>query len=104
MDRLIEEMIDIFKLEGVKLVRLSGLTRKAQSMTGKKDLNANAIHSIVLKLHDANVVNYNCILNCPHCGETSYCIEDFNNQIKLCDTCNTIYHLSEGITMQKGGL
>lgn len=104
MDKMFEEIIEIFKLEGVELVRLSGLTNWCKKASGKHDIPDVAIDSIIKKMNSHNVINYHHTLNCPNCNETSYVIkheEDFKQKPKLCDTCNIFYTLIEGSTLNK---
>lgn len=105
MDTLIEDIIDIFtKLEGVELVRLSGMTIRARNLTGKHDIPPQTIDSIIRKLNSHNVINYHYITKCPHCGEISYQVklpEDNNRTLKMCDSCRSFYSLSEGTTLEK---
>lgn len=104
MDTLIEDIIDIFtKLEGVELVRLSGMTLRARSITGNRQLTADVIDSIIRKLKANGIIRYHYIMNCPHCGEISYqvkLIENFKTKPKLCDSCSSFYTLLEGSTLQ----
>jgi hypothetical protein len=106
MDAMIKDIIDIFiHIEGVELVRLSGMVKRAQKISGKWDLTKELVDSVIKKLKFANIINYKYIVNCPHCGEKSYIIKptgDFKNKPKMCDTCNTFYSLIEGSTIEKG--
>jgi hypothetical protein len=104
MDSMIEDIIDIFHMEGVELVRLSGMTRRARNIINKHDLPPEAVHNIILKLKNSNIINFKHITRCPHCGETSYqikCADDFLIKPKLCDTCNTLYALLHGSTLEE---
>lgn len=103
MDALIEDIIDIFKLDGVELVRLSGMTLRARKISEKSDLPPEAVDSIIKKLKANSIINFDYITKCPHCGEISYVIiykEDFNQKPKLCDSCSAFYSLLEGATLE----
>jgi hypothetical protein len=105
IDAMISDIVDIFvNVEGVILVRLSGLTNRANKVSGKGDIPQESIHSIVERLKLSGVINYKYVIDCPHCGEKSYVIiseDDFLQKPKMCDSCNTFYTLIEGITLQK---
>lgn len=103
IDRLIEDIIEIFtKVEGVKLVRLSGMTNRARNISGKHDIPHTAIDGIIRKLNSNGIIKFDYISSCPHCGEISYIIhyeDDLLTKPKLCDTCNTLFALIEGSTI-----
>lgn len=105
LDKMFEEIIDIFKnVEGVELVRLSGLTNWCRKVSGKHDLPAGSLNNIVRKMRENNVISYDYIINCQHCGETSYIIkykDDFLTTPKLCDSCKSFYSLIEGVNLEK---
>ncbi|AEO93688.1 gp430 [Bacillus phage G] len=104
LDRMFEEIISIFKLEGVDLVRLSGLTKWCKKHTGRNDIPAHSVDSIIRKMQNNNVIQFDYVIKCPHCGETSYIInhkEDFLNKPKLCDTCSAFYTLIDGANLEK---
>lgn len=104
MDKMINEIIEIFtKIEGVQLVRLSGMTQRIRNISGKHDIPPEVIHNIILKLKSAKIINFKHILRCPHCGETSYqiiCEDNFLVKPKFCDTCSTLYALLPGSTLE----
>lgn len=105
METLIEDIIEIFtKIEGVNLVRLSGLTIRARKVSGKSDIPPQAIDNIIRKLYKNNIINILHITKCPHCGEISYVVktdDPFNTKPKLCDTCSTLFALLDGTTLEK---
>ena len=105
MDAIIEDIITIFtKVEGVELVRLSGMTLRARKISGKNDIPPETIDSIIRKLNTHNILKFNYITKCPHCGEISYIVkseEEALKKPKLCDSCNTFYALLEGSTLEK---
>jgi uncharacterized protein YuzB (UPF0349 family) len=102
LDAAIQDTIEIFtKVEGVQLVRLSGLTTRFQKISGL-DIPSEAVRNILEKLKDAGVINYYFIMVCPHCQEISYQIVDIDvTKPKLCDTCNTLYNLIDGTTLKR---
>jgi multimeric flavodoxin WrbA len=98
MERMINDIIEIFtKIEGVELVRLSGMTNHCRQLTGFYSLKEQDIDTILHKLKNAGIINWKFITRCPHCGEISYQIKDIpKTSVKLCDTCNTLYSLTPG--------
>lgn len=103
MEEMIEDIIDIFtKVDGVELVRLSGLTKRAKRITGFNDLSESVIDNILHKLRDVGVVTWEYRMLCPHCGEISYQVTARDsNKPKLCDSCGTIYKLTEHATIER---
>ena len=104
MDKIIETIIYIFNLEGVELVRMSGLTKHLNKI---KSISTNDIELIISKLNNQEIIKYEYIYICPHCNEKSYIIipkED--NHVKICDTCKGIYMLENLKTLfyTKGGI
>jgi transcription initiation factor IIE alpha subunit len=105
MNTVISEIIDIFNnVEGVELVRLSGMTRHANKIGGIINISQETVDMIIKKLKSAGIINYKYIINCPHCHEQSFIIqsdEQFIYRPKLCDTCSTFYPLVDGATLYK---
>jgi hypothetical protein len=104
MDAIIEDVIDIFKLDGVELVRLSGMTQRARNISGLHDIPHQAIDGIIRKLNAAGIIKFHYITKCPHCGEISYQVKyDGVSPIgpKLCDTCSTMFQPVNGSTLEK---
>lgn len=105
LDKMMEEIVDIFtNVEGVKLVRLSGMTRWCRKVSGRHDIPPQAIDNIIRKMNNHGVIKFHHITKCPHCGEISYIIEyekDYKQKPKLCDTCNTFFALLEGSTLEE---
>ena len=101
MNKLIAEIIDIFvNVEGVELVRLSGLTRHLKNLTGFMDLPTDAVNNIVHKLKAANLINWQYIMKCPFCGEVIYQIKERDKRLpKLCDSCKSMFQLVENDTL-----
>lgn len=98
METMINDIIEIFtKIEGVELVRLSGMTKHCHQLTGFYSLKEQDIDVILHKLKNASIINWKFITRCPHCGEISYQIKDIpKTSVKLCDTCGTMYSLVPG--------
>ncbi len=102
VDIVIEDIIDIFSnIDGVELVRLSGLTNRAKKLSGI-DFAKNDIEIILNKLKSNGIINYKYITICPHCEEKSYQIVDIDiSKPKICDSCKIIYQLFNGTTLIK---
>ena len=100
MNKLIAEVIDIFiNVEGVELVRLSGLTRYLKNLTGL-NLSTDAVNNILQKLKAASLINWIYIMKCPYCGEIIYQIKERDKQLpKLCDSCKSMFQLVENDTL-----
>lgn len=92
MDEMIKDIIEIFNMKGVELVRLSGLQRRS-SLLAKMNIPFDTLENIIYKLKNAQLIKYEYITVCPHCGEKSYQIKKIENNAKLCDTCKTYYSL-----------
>lgn len=103
MDMMIQDIIDIFtKVEGVQLVRLSGLLQRERKICGDSNLPPDALHNILEKLKGNGIINYKYIMTCPHCQEISYqIVEQDISKPKLCDTCKALYNLIDGTTLKR---
>lgn len=100
LDAIIQDIIDIFSLEGVELVRLSGLLNREQKIL--ENLTSEALNNIITKLRTNGIIQYKFTTHCPHCQEISYQIVELDlMKIKTCDTCKTFYHLISGITLKE---
>lgn len=99
LDRFLREVVEIFNLEGVELVRLSGLHRHARAMGA--DVDPETVARIVDKFRAAGVIRWRYALRCPHCGELSWQVvpRDGLRQPKLCDTCGALYVPEPGSTL-----
>lgn len=106
LDEMIKDIIDIFtNVEGVELVRLTGLTRRCRSISGYNDLGPDVVDNIVRKLKANAIINYQYIMYCPHCRELTYQVKDRDYRTpKLCDTCKIIYNLIDNETLFRGEL
>lgn len=103
IDTMIKDIIDIFtNIEGVELVRLSGLTKRSRKSSGHMFLSSESLHNIIQKLKLGGLLNYQYIMICPHCNETSYQLIDQDiTKPKLCDTCKVMYTLVDGTTLKR---
>ena len=84
-DILIQDIVDIFNMEQVKLVRLTGLVRREK-------IDAASLHLIIYKLHQANVIHYDICCYCPHCREIFYLKQ--NEKDHQCDTCGLKFNIN----------
>lgn len=93
LDGMMRDIIDIFNLKGVELVRLSGLFLRERQISNYKGLQPDELDRIVRKLQKAGVIHYQYILYCPHCQEVTYQVKKQENpfKAKVCDTCGGIY-------------
>ena len=97
LDKIINDIIYIFNLEGVELVRLSGLVKRFNEITR---INPETIHTYIIKLKRSKLINFNKITICPHCKEISYRIKDISNEHKiLCDSCQNNYDIINELTI-----
>lgn len=92
VDAMMHDIIDIFNLDGVDLVRLSGLHRREVCVSGDDRLSPDVVNAIVNKLRAAKVIKFRYTMHCPTCGEVTYQIAERGaSEVKLCDTCQTLY-------------
>ena len=103
MENVINDLIEIFtKVEGVNLVRLSGLLKREQKILDDLELTPEILNNILTKLRASGIIQYKFTTHCPHCQEISYQLIDLDlTKIKVCDTCSTFYHLISGITLKE---
>ena len=101
LDSMMKDIIEIFNLEGVELVRLSGLYRRELRISNCKALDIDMLDRIVHKLKQQKIIHYRYILKCPHCGEVAYQITERQTptQIKVCDTCMTTYIPTKDVSL-----
>ena len=90
-DAMMRDVIDIFNLEGVNLVRLSGLHRREVRVSGDDRLSPTTVELVVDKLRRAKVINFRFKMRCPTCGEVFYQIIAHDVGAKLCDTCSSMF-------------
>lgn len=78
------------KFQKVNLVRLSGLTRRANRISGRI-ISHETIDYIVQKMKLQNIIDFRYSFQCPFCGEIIYQIEDIPaDKPRLCDSCQSI--------------
>jgi hypothetical protein len=95
LDSMLAEIVDIFHLDGVELVRLNGLARHLQNTTGNV-IDMQTLANVIQKLYMAHVIDYQYVMGCPHCGEVIYQIIERDVTLpKLCDTCKTMFALND---------
>ena len=101
MDSVIKNIILIFnQTEGVELVRLNGLTKYLQK--NMDSLSVESVETIIRKLKEAEIINYELVLHCPFCQETSFILKDFSTPTikKLCDTCVVFDYITKNETLE----
>ena len=91
MDSVIGKIVEIFNMDKVELVRLNGLVNYINKNIGP--INVDSTKSIINKLNQAGIIDYEYEIVCPTCKETSYIIIEKTKGFKTCDTCKTIYPL-----------
>ena len=93
LDAMMHDIVDIFtNIEGVKLVRLSGLYFRELRISNYKELQPQELDAIIHKMKAAGVINYQYITYCPQCWEVSYQLKPKNpTEPKTCDTCGHVY-------------
>lgn len=94
MDNMIEDIIEIFKLDGVELVRLSGLVRRASNIA-ELNISPETLDNIIVKLKNNAIINFEYVTICPNCGEKSYQIKPISTNGKICDTCGVYFTLND---------
>lgn len=92
MDKMLDDIVDIFNnVEGVQLVRLGGLVRRASRISNQM-ISMETIDYILHKMKMQKVINWNYAYQCPYCKEVFYQVDDTpKDKIKLCDTCQTMF-------------
>lgn len=91
MDHIIEDIVNLFNLEGVKLIRLSGLTIREKKIDS--NISPDILNRIINQLNKRNAIHFSKIVFCPHCKEIFYLLEDVNGT-KTCDTCKSIFDVN----------
>ncbi len=101
LDSMMKDIIDIFNLEGVELVRLSGLHKRALRISNCQSLDRDMLDRIIHKLKRQGIIHYDYILKCPRCNELTYQIakRESPTKIKLCDTCKSLYIPTKNISL-----
>jgi len=91
---MMRDIIDIFNLEGVELVRLSGLFVRARRISNMQELMPEDVDKIVHKLKKNKIIKYEYILYCPQCKDVLYIVKyktDNPYSAFVCHTCNAIF-------------
>ena len=100
LDSMMRDIIDIFNLEGVELVRLSGLLRRELRISNCTVLDETSIKRAIQKLRQEGIIHYHYVMKCPHCHEISYQVVDRNpTDLKVCDTCGQMYIPTKGVSL-----
>lgn len=95
LDKMLNEIIEIFHMEGVELVRLNGLAKFLLKTTGNL-IDKQILANVIQKMFFEHIIDYQYVMGCPHCGEVIYQIKERDITLpKLCDTCNTMFALNE---------
>ena len=84
MDSVIGKIVEIFNMEKVELVRLNGLVKYLNNNIGP--INVEGAKTIINKLNQAGIIDYEYEITCPACKETSYIIIEKSKGFKTCDT------------------
>ena len=105
MDNMLNDIVDIFtQVQGVELVRLHGLTRRAQRISNMSGIDEFTLNNILNKMKKQGIINWRYSYQCPQCGETYYQIKDVpNDTLKICDTCQHMFipkdHLQQEVIL-----
>ena len=101
LDSMMKDIIEIFNLEGVELVRLNGLHKRALRISNCQSLDKDMLNSIVHKLKQQGIIHYEYILKCPHCNELTYQVVKRESPVKakVCDTCQLLYIPTKNISL-----
>lgn len=92
MNKMLQDIVDIFtNVEGVQLVRLGGLVRRASRISNRQ-ISIETIDYILHKMQSQNIINWKYAYQCPYCKEIFFQIDDTPaDKAKICDTCNTMF-------------
>lgn len=90
LDFILNDIVEIFNMPEVELVRLSGLLAREQRIDN--NIPAEWLHVAIRKLNNEKVINYNVNAFCPHCKEIFY----FKNLVQkhTCDTCGITFDVN----------
>ncbi len=99
LDKFLNELIEIFTLEGVEYVRLTGLHKHMANMGVQMD--KDMLIRTVGKFRAAGAIAWQYALVCPHCGERFWQVtpRDTLQQIKQCDNCQQLFIPEPGTTL-----
>lgn len=91
LDLILQDIVEIFNMEKVELVRLSGLTLREKKIDF--NITGEVLNKIISQLKKRNAINYNKIIYCPHCKEIFY-LKNKVDGTKTCDTCKNIFNIN----------
>ena len=88
MDAMLNDIVEIFtQIEGVKLVRIKGLTKRANRIADIR-VDEETLDSILHKMKNHGIISWKYCYECPHCHEIVYQIEDLPvDKLRTCETC-----------------
>lgn len=102
MDNMLNDVVSIFHLNEqadanndhpdfrVKLVRLSGLVRRATRISGH-NIDPETMDRILQKMKMQKIIDWKYAYQCPYCYEVIYQIENLpSDKMRLCESCNTM--------------
>ena len=89
-NRVLTDIIDIFNLKGVELVRLSGLYHRQKLIDDT--ITPQILHIIINKFRDSNIIKYETCCFCPHCHEIFY-LKNKETEHR-CDTCGMMFTIN----------
>ena len=79
------------KLQKIELVRLSGLTARANRISGRA-IDIHTINNILQKMKLNKIIDWKYQYQCPYCHEVFYQIDDTPaNKLKVCDSCQNLF-------------
>lgn len=103
MDNMLNDIVSIFMdTPGVEVVRLKGLTRRAQRISNMSGIDELTLNTVLNKMKKDHIIDWKYSYICPQCNETFYQIKDVpNDTLKICDTCQHMFipkdHLNQEI-------
>ena len=90
----IKERKQIITLDQYDNITYNGIEYKIMSKKIKvRRIEHKPLKTIINKLNQAGIIDYEYEITCPACKETSYIIIEKSKGFKTCDTCKTIYPL-----------
>lgn len=90
LDFILQDIVEIFNLQEVELVRLSGLLARQQRI--EHEITPQWLHIAINKLKKENVINYSVSCFCPHCKEIFYIKTPIVQH--TCDTCGIKFNIN----------
>ncbi len=90
LDFILNDIVEIFNMPEVELVRLSGLFARQKKIDS--NIPINWLHIAINKLKKEKVIDYTVCAFCPHCKEIFY----FKNAVSKhkCDTCGIEFNIN----------